>query len=184
MSGVIQVEGKSDGVIHPELGELITDAALRRTMKDFPPVVWLTTQINIPNCLRNVSIAMVDNKTGEIDNQHAAGHDIANGLALNRVALGFKIAEISSIPWPEHYGYRTDEGKELNESAREVGDNPDDWHVSEKPVDVLKINEFWASKAVFNPKLKRFDSYIQDIHKMVALAKERGAYIPPSWMSP
>jgi hypothetical protein len=46
------------------------------------------------------------------------------------------------VPWPNYYGYASAEGQELNETARLTGDEPDDWHVSEQPVDVLKVSEF------------------------------------------
>jgi hypothetical protein len=36
MSGVIEVEGKSKGVFHPQLGEIRTDAKVRRALKGFP----------------------------------------------------------------------------------------------------------------------------------------------------
>jgi hypothetical protein len=38
MSGVIEVEGKSKGVLHPQIGEIRTDAKVRRALKDFLPV--------------------------------------------------------------------------------------------------------------------------------------------------
>jgi hypothetical protein len=40
MSGVIEVEGKSPPVIHPQLGTIHMDALARRAMTDFPPVAW------------------------------------------------------------------------------------------------------------------------------------------------
>jgi hypothetical protein len=116
----------------------------------------------------------------EIDANTAAG----NAIALNRVAIGFRIADVPVIPWPDHYGYATEEGRELNETAREMGDNPDEWYVSEVPVDVLKVSEFWSSRHIMKPKLERLDKYIPQIHRMVTAAKEHKAFIPPSWLTP
>ena len=52
MSGVVQVEGRSEGAFHPDLGEIKTDELMRRACKEFPPVAWFTTRIKIPECLR------------------------------------------------------------------------------------------------------------------------------------
>lgn len=110
---------------------------------------------------------------------------IANAITLNRVALGFRIAEVPIVPWPEYYGYATGEGQELNESAREAADNPDDWYVAEEPVDVLKISEFWIWPSMLKPKLKRFDQHIEHIRNMVTACRtQKGVYIPPSWLQP
>ena len=46
MSGVVQVEGQSDGVLHPQLGRIDTDARIRRELRDFPPLAWFTSQIS------------------------------------------------------------------------------------------------------------------------------------------
>lgn len=184
MSGVIQVEGQSKGALHPKLGEIKTDASLRRALRDFPPVAWFTTRIDIPKCLIESRFVAVDKDTGERIMEIDANVAQANAIALNRVALGFPIADIPVIPWPEHPGYVTDEGKELNETAREFGDNPDEWYVAEQPVDVLKVSEFWSSKSVMKPKLERIDKYIPDIHRMVEAAKKHNAFIPPSWLTP
>jgi len=73
-----------------------------------------------------------------------ASEDTANALALNRVAIGFPAATIGAVRWPDYGAYSTAEGRELNETAREVGDDPDDWWVSEQPVDLLLETEFWA----------------------------------------
>jgi hypothetical protein len=64
------------------------------------------------------------------------------------VALGFPLVGRGFVKWPEHPGCATAKGRELNATARAVGDDPDDWYVSEQPVDVLTLSEFWApSKA-------------------------------------
>ena len=110
--------------------------------------------------------------------------EIANALHLNRVALGFPIADIPVVSWPEYFGYRTAEGQELNETARMAGDNPDDWYISETPVDVLQTSEVWISRSIMKPKLERSDGYLQDIRRMVTLCRKKKAFIPPSWLTP
>ena len=182
MSGVVQVEGKSEGAFHPHLGEIKTDSLMRRACEEFPPVAWFTTRIEIPECLIRSALFFIK-ETGE-KKEIKIDTKISHAMTLNRVALGFRIADISVIPWPEYRGYKTKEGQEMNETAREVGDDPDEWCVSEEPVDVMKISEFWLSPSMFKPKLKRFDQYIEDIRKMVSLCREcEGAYIPPSWLT-
>jgi hypothetical protein len=55
--------------------------------------------------------------------------------------------------------------------------------VSEEPVDLLRSVEVYSSMTVMEPKLKRMDGYLRDVHNMVRLCREvPGAYIPPSWM--
>ncbi|MBB6013505.1 hypothetical protein HNR59_002894 [Aquamicrobium lusatiense] len=184
MSGVIQVEGKSEGVFHPRLGQIQTDALSRRALNDFPAVAWFTTRIEVPNVLtRGISLFAVDNVTGERKDLQSTS-DAANAIAMNRVALGFAISSIPVTPWVDHRGYSTDEGQELNASAREAGDNPDEWYVSESPVDVLNVSEFWYSPIVMKPRLKRFDPYVNDIRRMVQKCRDTpGAYIPPTWLT-
>jgi hypothetical protein len=184
MSGVVQVEGKSEGAFHPQLGEIKTDALARRGLEDFPPVAWFTRQIDVPNCLLKASIVIEDKDTGE-RREFSRAQDLSNAMALNRVALGFPLADIPVVPWPEHPGYGTGEGRELNETAREAGDDPDDWYVSEVPVDLMKVSEFWHSPSMLRPKLRRVERYVPDIHRMVKMCREtQGAYIPPSWLKP
>lgn len=184
MSGVVQVEGKSEGVFHPQLREIKTDALARRALKDFPPVAWFTTLIDTPKCLIDAVYFTVNKETGE-KKEIKVDIETAHAIALNRVALGFQTSDIPVLPWPEHYGYKTGEGQELNESAREAGDNPEEWYVSEVPIDVMKISEFWISRSMLKPKLTRFDEQIQHIQKMVSLCREqKGVYIPPSWLTP
>lgn len=60
MSRYIALEGNSKGVIHPELGEIHTDAALRRPMRDFPPLVWFTTRIQAIACPTQAGWALRD----------------------------------------------------------------------------------------------------------------------------
>ena len=65
-----------------------------------------------------------------------------------------------------------------------AGDNPDDWYISQTPVDVLQASEVWVSRSIIKPKIERFDEYLRDIRRMVTLCRERKAYIPPSWLTP
>ena len=59
------------------------------------------------------------------------------------------------------------------------------WYVSEEPVDVMKISEFWFSPRVLGPRMKPFPAYIGEIKKMVSLCREqKGVYIPPLWLKP
>jgi hypothetical protein len=127
---------------------------------------------------------LADPDTGQILHDFEGNSKLSHAIALNRVALGFPINEIQVIPWPRHHGYSTAEGRELNETARGFGDDPDDWYVSEQPVDVMKASEVWLSRSQSNPKLQREDWYLKDVHKMVSLCRTtKGAYIPPSWLS-
>lgn len=185
MSGVVDLEGQSKGAIHPQLGELRTDGRIRRTMKDFPALVWLTTKIEVPNCLRKTDLVFLDEKSGEKKAQIELTDDLANAISLTRVALGFRASEIPATPWKDHYGYRTGEGQELNATAREVGDNPDDWYVSDAPLDAAKISEFRHEvKRRASSAMVKHEGYVKDIHRMVALCRaEPGVHIPPSWVS-
>src|ERR1700731_3325696 len=65
MSGVIELEGRSPPVFHPRLGEIRTDALARRSMTDFSPLAWFTTQTFVPQCLVKASILFLDEVTGE-----------------------------------------------------------------------------------------------------------------------
>ena len=183
MSGVIQVEGAGAPAIHPYLGEIKTGISLRRKMVDFPPVAWFTTRLDVPKCLLASSLYFVNNETGEtkkmeIDTQ------LSNAISLNRFALGFPIEEIGVTPWPEYFGYSTPEGCELNDTARAVGDDPNDWYISEAPVDMLCVSEIYASREKLKPKLERTSNYINDVKRLVALCREnKTAYIPPAWLS-
>lgn len=183
MSGVIEVEGKSKGVFHPQLGEIKTDASLRRGLKDFPAVAWFTKRIEVPKCLQSKTLLYQSKDTGETKELHL-DEMMSNGIALQRIALGFPVHAIDVIPWPEHRGYATAEGRELNGSARAVGDDPDDWYVSENPVDVLASTEVYTASSIFAPKLRRRSDYLRDVHYMVRMCREEPrAFIPPSWLS-
>jgi hypothetical protein len=183
MSGVIDVEGNKKKVLHPHLGEVSTDASLRRSMVDFPALAWFTRKLDIPKVLVVSKLYFEDKKTGAIKATEI-GTEMAHAMNLNRVALGFPLAGIGVTPWREYRGYATPEGRALNETARDAGDNPDDWYVSETPIDVMKVSEFWSSRTILNPKLKWSDSYIADIRRMVTMCRERdGVFIPPTWLT-
>jgi hypothetical protein len=190
MSGVIQLEGHTEGlVIHPQIGEIKTNANLRREFKDFPRLAWFTRRLEVPNVL--IKAKMMGQKPdgtiidfGRMVDLDKYASRLGNMLALNRLALGFPTESIPVSPWTQHNGYKTDEGRELNQTAREAGDNPNDWWVSEVPVDVLLATEVWTSRSVLSPTLRRLDVYLPEIKRMVAMCREnKGAYIPPSWMS-
>lgn len=182
MTGVIEVEGKSIGVEHPAFGEVSTNANLRRALVDFPPLVWLTAAINVPKCLKHFELHTTDKATGE-PRVITLAPDEAAAFSLNRVALGFRKAEAPIIPWPDHYGYRTSEGKALNESARDVGDDPDEWWVAEQPLDAMLIAAFRSSPTMLTDKLVRNDKYVVEIHRMVQLCRDHpDAVIPPTWV--
>lgn len=182
MSGVIQVEGRSEGALHPAFGRISTDVSARRAMKDFPAVAWFTKRIDIPKVLTGASLYATDRQTGQLREIKVSDAEV-NAIALNRLAIGFAVSDIPAIPWPDHPGYLTGEGKELNDSALAAGDDPADWYVSEEPVDVTKATEYWHSSDVLRPKLARRDGYIADIRRMVELSRSKGAFIPPSWLT-
>lgn len=180
MSGVIEVEG----VVHPHMGRITIDARLRRPMTDFPAVAWFTTRIEVPKVLMNAKLRILDQETGKV-RREVVDPTIVNALALNRVTLGFRLADVDLIAWPEYRGYGTAEGRALNQTARDAGDNPEDWYVSENPVNVMKASEVWLSSSIFNPKLQRADWYLADVKRMVTMCRElKGVYIPPSWLKP
>ncbi len=186
MSGVIEVEGKGAEPLHPQIGVIKTDVLRRRAMQDFPPVAWFTSEIAVPNCLRNTKLCFTDRETGELRYEDHAIGNLSDVIALNRVAIGFRLAECPSIiKWSEHAGYHASEGRELNESAQAYGDNPSTWYVSEQPIDLLQSVEFWSSRKIMNPKLRREDWYLKDMHNMVRNCRERkDIYIPPTWLKP
>lgn len=182
MSGVIQVEGQSKDAVHPQLGEIQTNASLRRGFSDFPPVAWFTRRLEVPKCLQSVSLCLMSKDTGEIT-EIEADEKTANGIALQRIALGFPVSAIPVVPWPEHKGYETAEGMELNSTAREVGDDPDDWYVSERPVDLLAATEVYRSSSIAEPKLRRDLSYLREVHDTVRFCRENPDFLlPPTWM--
>lgn len=182
MTGVIELEGRSAGVEHPAFGEVFTSATMRRALIDFPALAWFTSNLEVPKCLQHFDVHGKDRRTGE-PKVIELGPDAAAAFALNRVALGFPIAATPVCPWPDHYGYLTNEGRALNVSARDVGDEPDQWWVSEQPVDVMLATSFRASPSLMNTKLERQDGYIEDIRRMVTLCRKfPDTVIPPTWV--
>lgn len=187
MSGVIDVEGRSPGALHPLMGEVRSDLAQRRPCRDFPPLAWFTSDIRIPGCLVASKMMVQPKAGGEMqDAATMVGADpvqMAHGMALNRVALGFPIEGSTILRWKDHPGYATREGQDLNESARDAGDDPTRWYVSAEPVDVMTASEIWTSGSIFQPKLVRQPGYLADVHRMVNLCRSTpGAYIPPTWI--
>jgi hypothetical protein len=183
MSGVIQVEGACGPVLHPQLGEIRTDANLRREMTDFPPLAWFTSQVRVPNCLQDFEIAFTSKADGSVLKRMRTTKDVASGLSLRRLALGFPMANSTIVPWKEHPGYGTAEGQSLNETAREIGDDPDEWWVSEQPIGVMSATEVWIEGVVGTCRLKRHEGYLSDIKRMVTMCQtHEGAFIPPAWL--
>ena len=184
MSGVIELEGRGLTPIHPKLGEIKMDAKMRRGFTDFAPLAWFTTRVDVPQCIMGADTYAQDKTTGELK-QLDLGKGVANAIALNRVALGFRLEDIPVIKWSDHPGYATAEGQELNASAAEVGDDPADWYVADEPVDVMTISEFWASRTIMEPKLRREPNYVSHIKRMVEMCRtQEGVFIPPTWMKP
>ena len=106
----------------------------------------------------------------EADLGWVSAADVANLYASNRIALGFPIANIPVIPWRTYRGYDTPEDRDMNESAVDVGDDPDDWYVSEQNIDVTQIGEFWNAESVLKRRLERA-RYVDDIRRMVAMCR-------------
>lgn len=188
MAECILPEGRMAPVLHPDLGEVRTDARFRRRMVDFPAVVWLTNQSTIPNCLRTIELAFVDSSGKRLDlpkDFPKADAEIADQIALNRFAIGFPIDALDVTRWPEHPGYGSSEGRELNETARSAGDDPRDWYVAAEPIDLMLATEVWFSQSRSNQKLIRQDWYLPDMKRMVQACRTTpGTYIPPSWLTP
>jgi hypothetical protein len=183
MSGVINLEGQSEGVFHPYLGEIITNAQMRRGMVDFPPLAWFTTETYTPNCLMTIRISGKRKDTGEVVDFRELRQVEARALLMKRLALGFPTADVPVVPWPEHPGFNTAEGRDLNETARDVGDDPTRWWVSDVPLDVMRATEVWTDRSSLDRKLYPLDKYLPEIRKMVTACRTTaGVYIPPSWL--
>jgi len=185
MAGEILPENHGKKALHPQLGEIDASGTvtLRRKFEDFPPLVWLTTQITVPNCLKDIAIYFVP-KDGGAPTRLDLAVDEAAAFSLRRVALGFHAVEIDAIPWQDHPGYHTTEGTELNETAHDVGDDPDDWFVCENAVDLMQILEFRHAKSLHDLKMLSQPSYLSDIKRMVTMCRQTpGVFIPPSWLT-
>lgn len=181
MSGVIDLEGRSDGAEHPAFGKVYTSAGFRRPLEDFPALAWFTSDINVPKCLQHFDVYTTDKETGETKRLELDATAVSV-LVMNRIALGFRTSDIPVVPWPTHRGYDTGEGRALNESARDVGDNPDLWWVSDTPVDVLAASDIRGTRSSMATKMERLEGYLAQVHNMVRLCREvPGTYIPPTW---
>ncbi len=152
-------------------------------MEDFPPVAWFTTQASRPNCLQKSTLFFV-NDSGEVLAELDSSDELAKAIELNHIALGFRIEDIPVVHWPSHPGFKTDEGKALNESAIELGDDPSDWYVSESAVDLMKVSDVLVQKNKAKKKMERWPEYINDIKRIVQLCRsKKGVFIPPTWLS-
>lgn len=183
MSGVIELEGRSEGAFHPVLGEVKVNALSRRALNDFPPLAWFTKQSSRPKCLAG-QIQFVDKVTGEV--RQILDDEVASkALTLDPIALGFRLAGSTIVPWRDHSGYTTDEGAELNRTAIEWGDNPDDWYVSEQPIDLMTVVELWRWVRGPTPRLVKADAEtLLALKKMIHNVRTTpGAYVPPSWLT-
>lgn len=181
MSGVIDLEGRSKGAMHPAFGEVMTSTTMRRPMCDFPALAWFTSDIDVPRCLQHFDMYGIDKVTGQPKRLELAP-EAAAAMVLNRMAIGFRSADIPVMRWPDHRGYNTGEGRDLNENAREVGDDPDRWWVSETPVDMLRSSDIRGSKSVMGLKMERLDGYLAKVHQMVQLCRAiPSTHIPPTW---
>jgi len=182
MSGFILREGENPPVIHPHIGNLHSDAGFRRPMKDFPALVWLTRSIEVPGCLLSGTILMTS-PDGEVYRHELTKNESA-ALSLRRLALGFDPYDVGAIAWRDYYGYDTPEGQELNETARQVGDDPDLWFVAENRMDIAMCQSVRIAKTDTNLKMIKSDRYLAEVKRMVQLCRSTpGLYIPPSWIS-
>ena len=98
------------------------------------------------------AIFLKSQETGEVTGEVPITREIANGIALHRIALGFPAAMIPVTPWPQHYGYRTSEGAALNETARDYGDDPDHWFVAEQRVSLDHLCEMRLARSKQEPQ--------------------------------
>jgi hypothetical protein len=192
-------------VPHPRIAHFRIGGAEaeRRACKDFPPLVWFTSRIKIPACLRKLTKLVIYAKDQSVfeseefqrdlaildeEYRKLSTEDLTNAYRWNRTALGFPLTSIPAVRWCDYPGYGTPEGKDLNETAIEAGDNPRDWYVSETPIDIMQMTEFWASRSVWNPQLEKLKDYVRDVKVLVEMsraAQECGKklFIPPSWMN-
>jgi hypothetical protein len=99
MSGHILPEGQGEPALHPQLGKVECGAAIRRPFVDFPPLVWFTTQTTVPQCLLQTDLVFrrADGTTFSVGDLGTglSEADRSNVIALHRLALGFRIADIA-----------------------------------------------------------------------------------------
>jgi hypothetical protein len=86
---VIEVEGKGREALHPHIGEIKADVLRRRATQDFRPVAWFTSEIAVPNCLRNMRLYFTDKTTGALRYEDEAVGNLGDAIALNRVGSAF-----------------------------------------------------------------------------------------------
>jgi hypothetical protein len=163
--------------LHPHLGTVQTDLRFRRACKDFPPVAWFTTEISVPKCLILNHVILKQMDSGETV-EVPISNEMANGIAMHRLALGFPVADIPVTAWPDHYGYNTPEGRELNETARDAGDEPDRWYISEGRVSLDHMSEIRIARSIQNLKMERNDGYLRDIKRVAGENESREGVRP------
>src|SRR5262249_48799394 len=115
-----------------------------RAVIDFQPLAWFASEVTPPQCLQRVSIEGI-NDAGERVKVHIDRDQHMGGLL--RIALGFRAVDIGAIRWPDHPGYCTGEGRYLNDTARECGDDPDKWFVTEENVNLDHLVEIWTPRS-------------------------------------
>ena len=137
--GVIKVEGERPAPLHPdlELGDF-HDARHARPMRDFGPVVWLTTEPGIPMTCRILTMPV---QQGRLPGRHIVGPPYSDAVSMTRISLGFKASDIGAIRWSDHAGYETPEGHEITQRALSLGDDPAQWWVCDTDVEVDRIVE-------------------------------------------
>lgn len=192
-------------VPHPKLGAI---SVRKRTppSPDFPHLVWFTSRTAILRCrsearlsdMLGLSCPRSDNcfrfcrlagcLQRALESRNWSASDVSNLFHWRRIALGFPLSDVAVVRWRDHRGYYTDYGRHLTVSAVAAGDDPDDWFVSEQPVDVMRLTEYWASPSPWKPRLERIRGYVPEVRKMVSMcraARTAGEEIciPPPWMN-
>jgi len=179
MAGYLMLPGLRDVTYHPIFGDI---PAVDCSAFGHLPLIWFTTNRNIPRCLRSYMLMRPNDGSPALSVRAPAL--VVDAFCYMRIALGFHAKEIGAVPWPEHPSYDTDEGRGFAETAREVGDNPDEWYVAERPVDILKATTARLPKKVMGTELIPNDGYLREVKAMVAFSQEFPGklYIPPSLM--
>lgn len=178
--GRIRVEGERPDPMHPELDlTSFHDPRHARPMRDFGPVVWLTTQPGVPPTCRVITMPV---QQGALPGRHVLGPPYSDAVSLTRISLGFRASEIGAIKWSAHPGYETDEGRELNDAAVAIGDDPTQWWVCDQDIDVERIVECRQADSIEDPHMKPFNEYIVGIKRLVGMAKIPNSWIAPTWM--
>ena len=180
--GRIRVEGERPDPMHPQLDLTgFHDPHQFRPMRDFGPVVWLTTQPGVPPTCRLVTMPV---QQGREPGRHVLGPPYSDAVSLTRISLGFRASDIGAVKWSEHPGYGTPEGRQLTVDAVALGDDPSRWWVCDRDVDVLRIVECRQAESIENPRMRPFDEYIVGIKRLVGMAQIPNSWIAPTWMPP